>query len=671
MRPSKVARAAGTGASVPIESCQVCGHAPLDAVLSLGFMPPVNQMVPIGQVPRQLPWFPTTLLHCRNCDLVQLGLAVDPTIIFPPEYPYTSGTTKLLRDNFADLQRESAAMLGLGEKDLVVDIGSNDGTLLSNFKNGGQRVLGIEPTDVGDIANQRGIQTIKRYFGVDVAREVKRDFGAASVVTAANCFAHIEDVHAIVDGIVEMLKPDGVFISESHYLIPLLDTLQYDTIYHEHLRYYSLGSLKHLLEMHGLEVIHARPIPSHGGSIRVYAARQGTHAVQNSVRHMLAEEPRGEAMVKRLDKFRNDVILSKLRLLSMVRDLKEKGARIAGISAPSRASTLVNYVGLDEGLIDFVCEIRRLAQDREVHAGHTDSGCRRIAVVFRPARLCDHLLLAHRRRAGAETQGKGLPRDADHASAGTAHAVGRPMNIDGAQDKGKEIAFFDAHAESDEYDVFTPQANEALIAAFVRLSGLPAEARVADLGCGSGAFTELLRRRGYQSIGLDISPKLVALGRRKYPGLELIEGDAENLPFESASLDGVLLSGLVHHFPDPRRLAGEVKRVLRNGGRFVAFDPNRMNPFMWLYRDRASPFYSSVGVTENERPVLAWKIADIFRDEGFRVQTDYLAGLAYRYVASRRTRMLLPIYNFIDGAVFNLAIMQPFRPFVLTSGEKL
>src|SRR5262249_24638981 len=114
-------------------------------------MPPVNQMVPIGEVPRQLPLFPTTLLHCRECDLVQLGLAVDPTIIFPPEYPYTSGTTKLLRDNFADLRRESAAMLALSEKDLVVDIGSNDGTLLSNFKNGGQRVLGIEPTGVSDI----------------------------------------------------------------------------------------------------------------------------------------------------------------------------------------------------------------------------------------------------------------------------------------------------------------------------------------------------------------------------------------------------------------------------------------------------------------------------------------------------------------------------------------
>jgi SAM-dependent methyltransferase len=357
LRPSKVARAAGTGASVPIEGCQICGHAPLDAVLSLGYMPPVNQMVPVGQAPHQLPWFPTTLLHCHNCDLVQLGLAVDPTIIFPPEYPYTSGTTKLLRDNFADLQRESAAMLGLTDNDLIVDIGSNDGTLLSNFQTGGQRVLGIEPTDVGDIANQRGIPTIKRYFGVEVAREVKREFGAASIVTAANCFAHIEDIHAVVDGIVELLKPDGVFISESHYLIPLLDTLQYDTIYHEHLRYYSLTSLKHLLEMHGLEIFHARLIPSHGGSIRVYAARHGMRSIQDGVRRMLATEPRGDAMVKRLDTFRRDVTLSKLRLLSMLCELKENGARVVGISAPSRASTLVNYVGLDEGIIDYVCEI--------------------------------------------------------------------------------------------------------------------------------------------------------------------------------------------------------------------------------------------------------------------------------------------------------------------------
>ena len=357
LRPTKIARAAGTGASVPVECCQICGHAPLDDVLSLGYMPPVNQMVPIGQGPRQQPWFPTNLLHCRKCELVQLGTVVDPVIIFPPEYPYTSGMTKLLRDNFADLHRESAGLLGLGPDDLVVDIGSNDGTLISNFQKGGHRILGIEPTDVGDIANSRGIPTIKRYFGTEVAREVKQTSGAASVVTAANCFAHIEDVHSIVDGIVEMLTPKGVFISESHYLIPLLDALQYDTVYHEHLRYYSLTSLKHLLEMHDLEVFHARPIPSHGGSIRVYAARSGTHNVQPSVAHMLALEPRGDAMTQRLADFRRAVVLSKLRLMSMLRELKEKGASIAGISAPSRASTLVNYVGLDEGIIDYVCEI--------------------------------------------------------------------------------------------------------------------------------------------------------------------------------------------------------------------------------------------------------------------------------------------------------------------------
>ena len=244
------------------------------------------------------------------------------------------------------------------------------------------------------------------------------------------------------------------------------------------------------------------------------------------------------------------------------------------------------------------------------------------------------------------------------------------MSIDGVQDKQKEIAFFDAHAASDEYDVFTPEASARLVSAFVRLSGLPRGARVADLGCGSGAFTDLLRRAGYSGIGLDISPKLVALGRSKHPGLELIEGDAENLPFGNESFDGVLLSGLVHHFPDPRRLAAEVCRVLKTGGRFVAFDPNRMNPFMWLYRDRASPFYSP-GVTENERPILASRVAAVFRNEGFRVQTDYLAGLAYRYVASPATRTLLPIYNFIDATLFGLAIMRPFRPFVLTSGERL
>lgn len=240
----------------------------------------------------------------------------------------------------------------------------------------------------------------------------------------------------------------------------------------------------------------------------------------------------------------------------------------------------------------------------------------------------------------------------------------------GTQDKQKEIAFFDDHAAMDSYDVFTPESNKRLIEACIRLARLEPGARVADLGCGSGVFTDLLHRHGLTSVGLDISPKLVALGRTKYPAVEFLEGDVEHLPFPSSSLDGVLLSGIVHHLPDPARCAGEVFRVLKPGGSFVAFDPNRLNPFMYLYRDRSSPLYSPVGVTENERPVLARQTAAVFREAGFKVGTDYISDLNYRYLASSKLRWLLPAYNAIDRVVFAPGFMKPLRAFVLTYGEK-
>ena len=219
-------------------------------------------------------------------------------------------------------------------------------------------MLGIEPTDVGAIALSQGIPTIQRYFGKDTALQVRSEHGRAKIITAANRFAHIEDVHSVVEGILELLAEDGLFISENHYFIGVLDRLQYDTIYHEHLRYYSLRSIKYLLEMHGLEVVHAVRIPTHGGSIRVYAARQGTRPVLDSVTQMIAAEPEGDAMIDRLARFRNDVLLSKLRLMSILRDIKEAGGRVCGISAPSRASTLVCYSGLDDGTLDYVAEIK-------------------------------------------------------------------------------------------------------------------------------------------------------------------------------------------------------------------------------------------------------------------------------------------------------------------------
>ena len=197
---------------------------------------------------------------------------------------------------------------------------------------------------------------------------------------------------------------------------------------------------------------------------------------------------------------------------------------------------------------------------------------------------------------------------------------------------------------------------------------------VLEVGCGMGCMAMNWAINGAKITAVDLNPVAVAQTRQRFAVHQLAgtihEADAEALPFPDASFDGVLLSGVVHHFPDPARCAAEVFRVLRPQGRFVAFDPNRMNPFMWLYRDRASPFYSSLGVTENERPVLAREVAAVFERTGFTVSSHYISGLAYRYVASRRAQLLLPVYNFIDAVVFGLGFMERLRPFVLTAGTK-
>jgi len=350
--------AAGTGSSVVVERCQICSYAPLRRILFLGYLPPVNQMRTIGEPPREQPAYPALWLACPQCSLVQLGLIVDKEILFPPEYPYTSGTTKILRDNFSELYSESQTIVPMRPEDLAADIGSNDGTLLSNFQRGGHRVFGIEPSQVGTLANQRGIPTTIAFFGRAAAEETRRQHGPAKVITATNVFAHIEHIHDIIDSILLLLDETGVFISESHYLLSLVETLQYDTIYHEHLRYYSVRSLQYLLGMHGLEVIHARRIPTHGGSVRVYAARKGRYPVQPSVAQMLRDEARAGLDAEGLRSFKDQVVQSKLDLYALLRDIKKQGQRIYGIGAPSRASTLINYVGLDDGILDCVLEIK-------------------------------------------------------------------------------------------------------------------------------------------------------------------------------------------------------------------------------------------------------------------------------------------------------------------------
>ena len=347
----------GNRTSTLVERCQLCDSTALEPIFFAGYLPPVNEMPVIGERPIEQPSYPAEVLRCSNCELVQLGLIVDPTILFPPSYPYTSGTTRILRENFAELCEETLRLYPIDADDLVVDIGSNDGTLLSNFLSAGRRVLGIEPTDAGDLANAAGVPTLKSFFDRTAVERVLREHGSSKVITATNVFAHMENLPEVLECVLELLADEGLFITESHYWLALLETLQYDTIYHEHLRYYSLTSLAHLLDTYGLEAVRAKRIATHGGSIRVYAARKGRHPTDESIGRILAEEEKGLA-VERLAAFRRDVAESKLELYALLLEARRGGHSIYGVGAPSRSATLINYVGLDEGIIECVVEIR-------------------------------------------------------------------------------------------------------------------------------------------------------------------------------------------------------------------------------------------------------------------------------------------------------------------------
>ena len=342
--------------SKTIDRCQISGYKDLKTILSLGYLPPVNKLNKINSSLYEEIFFPTELVVSNSSQLVQLTTLVNKEILFPKEYPYTSSTTKVLRENFKELYVDCKKVINLSSNDLIIDIGSNDGNLLRNFKNY-HKVLGVTPEKIGRLAIKEGINTIIKYFDKKTSDLILKKFGKAKIITATNVFAHIENVNSLMKNILKILKNDGVFISESHYLVSLIETNQYDTIYHEHLRYYSLKSLKYLFEKYGIEIIHAKRINTHGGSIRVYAAKKGKFKITKNVKKILNFEKKFLSW-STFKNFKKNVVTSKINLYSMLKKIKKRNKKIYGIGAPSRASTLINYVGLDESIIDCVLEIK-------------------------------------------------------------------------------------------------------------------------------------------------------------------------------------------------------------------------------------------------------------------------------------------------------------------------
>jgi SAM-dependent methyltransferase len=319
--------------------------------------PPVQAFLTEDQLREPELHYPLALLRCPSCGLVQIGYAVEREIVFPREYPYQTGLTRILVEDFKDLADQAVARYGLAEGELAVDIGSNDGTLLKGFVPHGLRVLGVEPTDIAGIAVAGGVPTVQAYFDEDVARTIVAEHGPAAVVAATNVLAHVPNLYPFLRGIAALLPDGGVFVSESHYLLDLVQRLQYDTIYHEHLRFYGLRPLTEILERAGFSVVDCERVPTHGGSIRVWAVKsEGAAASERLEAQRREEEEYGLYRPERLEEFRLRVVDSKQRLLGLLLPLREEGASVVGVGAPARASMLLNYCRIDGDLLDYIVE---------------------------------------------------------------------------------------------------------------------------------------------------------------------------------------------------------------------------------------------------------------------------------------------------------------------------
>ncbi len=338
----------------PVTKCQVCGNGKLLPVLSLGHQP-IPQEYLTDRLVHEMT-YPLNLQFCSKCGLTQVDYIIDPEIVFPKNYPYRTGMTNMLIRNFRQLADTMDEKYHFKPKDLIIDIGSNDGSLLAQFKEKGMRVLGIEPTDAAKVANKNKIPTIQAFLDLKTSRAIVKKYGHARFVAATNVFAHIINIPQLMASIKTVLDKDGIFVSESQYLMDIIEKLEFDTVYHEHLRFYGLKPLAYLFAQYGMSIVDAERITAAGGSIRVYAIK-GKRAPSARVKELMKKEKEaGLYDIKKLREFAAAAVGAKHELLRMLIECKQTGARIVGIGSPCRSNTLLGFAKIDEQLLDYAVE---------------------------------------------------------------------------------------------------------------------------------------------------------------------------------------------------------------------------------------------------------------------------------------------------------------------------
>ena len=339
-------------------ACRGCGGDRLRMFLSLGASPLANAFL---QGPEEFAGerrYPLDVYFCEACSLVQLVDVIDPEVLFR-NYIYVTGTSDTMAEHNRGYARRVAELLRLGSNDLVVEIASNDGSLLANFHAAGIRTLGVEPAEnIAELARSRGIETVARFFDENTALEIREEYGLAKAVIANNVLAHVDETRDFLLGCTRLLDPDGLVVVEVPYLRDLVERLEYDTIYHEHLCYFSVRALQILFASVGLSIVQVEHQPVHGGSLRVYAGHlikypeHGETAVA-----MAGEEARlGMDGLAFYEGFADLVAASRHTLRALLADLKSSGQSLAGYGAPAKSTTLLSYTSIDTSLVPYTVD---------------------------------------------------------------------------------------------------------------------------------------------------------------------------------------------------------------------------------------------------------------------------------------------------------------------------